>query len=92
VLAREPIPGTALYAASMAGLAGLSLGLRADLAPSGIRVTTVFARATDTELIAPYKQHWAGVALNRPEDVAEVVWQAWQAEEAPAEVFVPAPN
>lgn len=92
VLGREPIPGTALYAATKAGLAGLSAGLRADLAPDGIRVTTVFARATETDMVAPYKQHWAGVAFNRPEDVAEVVWQAWRAEEAPAEAFVAPPS
>ncbi len=92
VLAREPVAGTALYAASKAGLAGLSAGLRADLGPEGIRVTTVFPRATDTDMVKPYKQHWAGVAFNRPEDVAEVVWQAWRADEAPAEVFVAPPK
>lgn len=91
LLAREPVPGTALYAATKAGLAGFSAGLRADLAPEGIRVTTVFARATDTDMVAPYRQQWAGVPLNRPEDVAEVVWQAWRADEAPAEVFVAPP-
>ncbi|MEZ6014678.1 MAG: SDR family oxidoreductase [Planctomycetota bacterium] len=92
VLAREPVAGTALYAATKAGLAGLSAGLRADLANEGIRVTTVFPRATDTDMVAPYKQHWAGVAFNRPEDVAEVIWDAWQAETAPPEVFVAAPE
>lgn len=92
VLAREPMPGTGLYAATKAGLAGFSAGLRADLAPEGIRVTTVFPRATDTDMVAPYKQHWDGVAFNRPEDVAEVVWQAWSAPEAPAEIEVAAPG
>jgi len=92
VLAREPVPGTALYAATKAGLAGLSAGLRADLAQEGIRVTTVFPRATDTDLVKPYKAQWAGVAFNKPEDVAEVVWEAWRADVAPAEVFVAEPR
>jgi NAD(P)-dependent dehydrogenase (short-subunit alcohol dehydrogenase family) len=88
VLARDPVPGTALYATTKAGLAGFSRGLRADLAPEGIRVTTVFPRATDTELVAPYKAQWAGVQFDAPEAVAEVVWRVWQADEAPEEVFV----
>ena len=89
VLAREPVPGTALYAATKAGLAGLSAGLRADLAHEGIRVTTVFPRATETDLVQPYKAQWSGVKFNQPEDVAEVLWSAWKADDAPAEVFVP---
>lgn len=89
--AREPRAGTALFAATKAGLAGLSAGLRADLAGTGIRVTTVFPQPTDTDMLAPFKQQLEGVALSRPEDVAEVVWQAWQADDAPAEVVVPAP-
>jgi len=90
-VSREPRPGMALYCATKAGLAGLSAGLRAEYGPKGLRVTTVFPRATDTDMVAPHKKHWAGVVFNTPEDVAEVVWQAWSAEVAPAEVFVEPP-
>ena len=88
-IARQPNPGTSLFAATKAGLAGLSAGLRADLADEGIRVTTVFPGLTDTPMLAPYPQLREGVDLVSPEAVADAIWDAWKSDEAPAEIDIP---
>ena len=91
-LAREPKLGTTLYAATKAGLVGLSDGLRLEFADKGIRVTTVFPSPTDTPMLEPYPALREGVRLNSPERVAEAIWTAWTAVVAPNELDVPAPE
>jgi NADP-dependent 3-hydroxy acid dehydrogenase YdfG len=40
-------------------------------------VTTVYPGATDTEIFRNVKGTWDRGKMNRPEDVAEVVWRAY---------------
>ena len=79
VASRQPFPGNAAYCASKYGLRGLSDVLRLDLAAAGIRVSNVYPGQTDTRVWDSIPGDWPRAAMNRPEDVAEVVWKAWSA-------------
>lgn len=70
-----------LYAATKAGIIGLTKSLAMELGPSGIRVNCVCPGVIDTDMMATYDEETrAELAketplgrLGRPEDVAEVV-------------------
>ena len=79
VAARQAFAGNVAYCATKFGLRGFSDALRLDLAPKGIRVTTVYPGPTDTTIFEGVPGDWDPASMNRPEDVAEVVWQAWSA-------------
>jgi short-subunit dehydrogenase len=49
---RIPMPGSAVYSATKAGVLAFSEALDAELAPHGIRVGSVLPSFTNTELIA----------------------------------------
>ena len=72
-------PNVAVYAATKAAIAGFAAALRADLSPSGIRVTEIVPGRVETQL---YKEildaearaaMYAGNVAVQPEDVAKVV-------------------
>ena len=67
------------YCATKYGLRGFSDALRADLAPKGVRVSTVYPGPTDTAIFEGVPGQWDRASMARPEEVAEVVWQAWSA-------------
>ncbi|MEM8710377.1 MAG: SDR family oxidoreductase [Planctomycetota bacterium] len=85
-LAESPPQGAALLAATKAGVAGLGRALRADLSDDGIRVTTVLPGPTDTPGLAPWKDRFAGSEIRSPESVADAIWDAYHADDAPAEL------
>ena len=91
--ARRAFPGNTAYCASKYGLRGFADALRLDLAPSGIRVSTVYPGATDTAIWDDVPGEWDRASMARPEDVAEVVVRAWRAppEADVADLDVPAP-
>jgi short-subunit dehydrogenase len=81
-------PGGSLYSATKFGLRGFALGLREDLRPSGVGVSTLFPGfIRDAGMFAkagvklPY-----GIATRSPQDVADAVVRA--IERNPAEVDV----
>ncbi len=76
---RRGFPGNTAYCASKYGLRGFSDALRIDLAPLSIRVSTVYPGATDTSIFENLPGDWDRSRMNRPEDVAEVVWRAYAA-------------
>jgi 3-oxoacyl-[acyl-carrier protein] reductase len=79
--ARVPRPGQAAYAASKAGLEGLTRALARDLAPKGILVNAIAPGLIDTEMIrslpeAVMRTLMIAVSLGRigtPGEVAQVV-------------------
>lgn len=75
--ARKAYPGNTAYCASKFGLRGFSDALRLDLAPKGVRVSTVYPNQTDTTIFDKVPGTWDRSQMNRPEDVAEVVYRAW---------------
>ena len=79
VAGRQPFPGSAAYCATKYGLRGLGDVLRLELAPHGIRVSTVYPGATDTTIFDGVPGDWDRASMNRPEEVAEVLWQAYAA-------------
>lgn len=79
VASKRPFPGNAAYCASKYGLRGLTDVLRLDLAAAGLRVSNVYPGQTDTPLWDTIPGDWPRAAMNRPEDVAEVVFGAWSA-------------
>jgi NAD(P)-dependent dehydrogenase (short-subunit alcohol dehydrogenase family) len=82
VAARQPFAGNVAYCASKYGLRGFGDALRLDLAARKIRVSTVYPGQTDTSIFDKVPGSWDRAKMNRPEDVAEVVWRAWQAPDA----------
>jgi NADP-dependent 3-hydroxy acid dehydrogenase YdfG len=79
VAARQPYPGNTAYCASKYGLRGFSDALRLDLAAKRIRVSTVYPGATDTTIFDKVPGDWDRSKMNKPDDVAEVVWNAYHA-------------
>jgi 3-oxoacyl-[acyl-carrier protein] reductase len=77
--AKRGFPGSVAYCASKYGLRGFSDALRAEYAERGLRVSTVYPGATDTTILDGLPGEQDRSEMNRPEDVAEVVWQAWVA-------------
>jgi NAD(P)-dependent dehydrogenase (short-subunit alcohol dehydrogenase family) len=75
----QPFPGNAAYCASKYGLRGFSEVLRLDLAPLGIRVSTVYPSATDTGIFEGVPGEWDRARMHRPEEVAESIFRAWSA-------------
>ncbi len=76
---REAFPGNTAYCASKYGLKGFTDALRIDLAEKNIRVSSVFPGQTDTTIWDKIDGDWDRSKMNKPEDVAEVVWQAYNA-------------
>lgn len=79
VAAKQGFPGNAAYCASKYGLRGFSDAIRHDLAQHGVRVTTLYPGPTDTKIFDRVPGNWDRTRMNRPEDVAEVVWKTYQA-------------
>ena len=90
--ARQGYAGSSIYCATKAGLMGFSNGLREDLREQGVRVSTVYPGATDTAIFEGVPGEWDRSTMNRPEDVAEVVWNAYGAEGEQADLEVPLPS
>ena len=79
VAGRMPFPGNVAYCASKYGLKGFSDALRLDLAAKKIRVSTVYPGPTDTSIFDKVPGKWDRTKMNKPEDVAEVVWRGFSA-------------
>lgn len=79
VAARQGFPGNTAYCASKYGLRGFSDALRIDLAAHNVRVSTVYPGATDTSIFDRVPGNWDRSRMNKPEDVAEVVFKAYHA-------------
>ena len=77
VAGAQGFPGNTAYCASKYGLRGFGDALRLDLAEQGIRVSTVQPGNTDTTIYDDVEGEWDRTGWNQPEDVAEVVWQAY---------------
>jgi 3-oxoacyl-[acyl-carrier protein] reductase len=79
--ARMPLSGQAAYAASKAGLEGLTRALSRELASKGVLVNAVAPGLIDTEMLtgmgsAALKEHLDDVAIGRvgrPDEIAHVV-------------------
>lgn len=90
--ALQGFAGSSLYCASKAGLMGFGNGLREDLRGDGIRVSTVYPGATDTAIFDGVPGEWDRSTMNRPEDVAQVLWRAYRGEGDQADLEVPPPR
>lgn len=77
--ARRPHPGNTAYCTTKYGLRGFGDALRLDLAANHVRVSTVYPGPTDTKIFDKVPGQWDRSKMNKPEDVAEVVWQAFHA-------------
>ena len=79
VAARRGFAGNTAYCASKYGLRGFGDALREDLREKGVRVSTVYPGPTDTRIFDKVPGQWDRSKMNKPEDVAEVVWKAYTA-------------
>ena len=89
IAGRQGFQGSSIYSATKYGLRGFSDGLREDLKSEGIRVSTIYPGQTDTSIWDGVEGEWDRSAMNKPEDVAEVIWQAYQADGEQADLDVP---
>jgi len=94
VAGKQGFPGNVAYCATKYGLRGFSDALREDLRGDNIRVSTVYPGATDTSIFDGVPGDWDRSAMNKPEDVADVVWNAYEAENGTPvdELEVPSPQ
>jgi NAD(P)-dependent dehydrogenase (short-subunit alcohol dehydrogenase family) len=83
IAGRKAYPGGVAYSTTKYGLRGFSDALREDLRGRGVRVSTVYPGPTDTTMFQGVPGTWDRSKMNKPEDVAEVVWRAYHA--APGE-------
>jgi NAD(P)-dependent dehydrogenase (short-subunit alcohol dehydrogenase family) len=79
IAGRQPFPGNVAYCTTKYGLRGFSEALRLDLESRGIRVSTVYPSATDTTIFDGVPGEWDRARMHRPEDVAELVFDAYVA-------------
>lgn len=79
IAGRKGFPGEVAYCATKYGIRGFSDALREDLRSKGVRVSTVYPGATDTGMFEKVPGQWDRSTMNRPEDVAEVIWRAYHA-------------
>ncbi|NOT29326.1 MAG: SDR family oxidoreductase [Planctomycetes bacterium] len=77
IAGRQAFPGNVAYCTTKYGLRGFSDALRLDLAERRIRVSTVYPSATDTSIFDGIPGEWDRARMHRPEDVAELVWNAY---------------
>jgi NADP-dependent 3-hydroxy acid dehydrogenase YdfG len=77
--AKRAHPGNTAYCATKYGLRGFGDALRLDLAAQNVRVSTVYPGPTDTTIFDKVPGDWDRSKMNKPEDVAEVVWKAFNA-------------
>ena len=77
VAGRQPFEGSSAYCTTKYGLVGFSEVLALELAPMGIRVSIVYPGATDTTIFDGVPGEWDRSTMNRPEEVAEVVWRGF---------------
>lgn len=87
--AREGFPGCTAYCASKYGLKGFGDALRIDLAEKGIRVVTVYPRATDTTIFDDVEGDWDRSTMNTVQEVAEVIFSAAAADDDVTDLDVP---
>lgn len=76
-LADDPPAGSILMAATKAGIDAFGRALGAELESESIRVTTVLPQLTDTPGLEPWKERFSGAELQRPEAVADAIWDAY---------------
>ena len=81
-------PGSSIYSATKFGLRGFSLGLRADLHPKGVGISTVFPTfIRDAGMFAKTGVKLPpGVGTRSPEDVANAVLRAIEHNKAEVDV------
>lgn len=73
---RTPVPGSASYAASKAGLRSFTYSLSAELADTGIKLATVSPGPIDTGFIMADLDATSNLTLSQPISTAEEVAQA----------------
>jgi NADP-dependent 3-hydroxy acid dehydrogenase YdfG len=90
---QQGFAGSVAYCATKYGLRGFGDALREELADTGIRVSTIYPGTTDTTIFDGVPGEWDRSAMNQPEDVAEVIWTAYNApaDADVADIDVPPP-
>jgi NAD(P)-dependent dehydrogenase (short-subunit alcohol dehydrogenase family) len=79
VSGKRALAGGVAYSTTKYGLRGFSDALREDLRANDVRVSTVYPGATDTSIFKNVPGNWDRSKMNKPEDVAEVIWNAYHA-------------
>lgn len=91
---KVPVPGSATYSGSKAGLRFWALAAAEDLAPLGIRIANVNPGPVDTGFFAGDLDNVAPITFSQPmstaDEVAQAVWKAIESDKSPLEIDVPA--
>jgi len=78
VAARTGFPNWSSYCMSKFALEGFSRSIREELRSRGIRVTTIYPGAADTEIWKNVSGHWPREKMMKPGEIAEAVYYALQ--------------
>lgn len=88
-----PVPGSATYSGSKAGVRFWALAAAEDLEPLGIRVVNVNPGPVDTGFFAEDLENVAPLTFSQPmstaEQVAEGVWKGIESDASPLEIDIP---
>jgi NAD(P)-dependent dehydrogenase (short-subunit alcohol dehydrogenase family) len=87
MLARTELPGLATYIASKHGLVGLTNAVRAEVAGTGVTLTTVLPAVVETELSSGFSIPLRRLIRVQPHDVAKAIRDSCRSH--PREVAVP---
>lgn len=88
----QGFPGSTGYCATKYGLRGLGDALREELREAGVRVATLYPGGTDTTIFDGVPGDWDRTAMNTPDEVAEVAWEAVQRADEQPDWQVPNPR
>ena len=78
VAGTQTFPDWSAYCASKFGLRALADTLRQELAPRGIKVTSIYSASVDTPMQDKIPYDWDRSKMLRPDDVAEALVNCYQ--------------
>jgi NADP-dependent 3-hydroxy acid dehydrogenase YdfG len=78
VAGNQTFPEWSAYCASKYGLRALADSLRQELAPDGIKVTTIYPSSVDSPMQDKIPYDWDRSKMLKPDDIAEVLISCYQ--------------
>ncbi|MFT4538557.1 MAG: NAD(P)-dependent dehydrogenase (short-subunit alcohol dehydrogenase family) [Planctomycetota bacterium] len=91
IAAKQGFAGSTAYCASKYGLRGFGDALREEVRDKKIRVSTVYPQATDTTIFDNVAGDWDRSKMNKPEDIANAIYDAYAADQDADDIDIALP-